>query len=349
MKNTVKKTVTNIMIVLGLIALTFWFLFKDQDVGEILRVAREANIQFIALGLFIMLLYYLMESLNIKRILKSFGENISIFKALKFTLIGFFFSGITPAASGGQPMEIYYMTKENISGAHATMTLLLQLCGFQISTLSIGIICAIINPSIFENNGILPLFLIGVLINGFALAIMLICIFSKKMTKKIIKTGIKIINFLRFKKKDDKIDGLLEGMIKYTESSKYIKEHKKEFVMSILRVLVQIIIYYMVPFCVYKSFGLDDYNIFQLFTMQAVLYTTTSGLPLPGAIGVSETVFLTIFGGVFGTAMLSSAMLLNRGISFYIFMLVSLVVVLINAIRKKNVVGEIDKKLEERI
>lgn len=347
MKNAVKKTITNLIIVLGLIALTFWFLFKDQDVGEILRVAKEANTGFIALGLFIMLLYFFMESLNIKCILKSFDNKISIFKALKFTLIGFFFSGITPAASGGQPMEIYYMSKENISGAHATMTLLLQLCGFQISTLSLGIICAIINPGIFVGNAILPLFIVGVIINGFALALMLMCIFSKKMTKKIIKTGIKLVNFFRFKKKDDKIDGLLEGMVKYTESSKYIKEHKKEFVMSILRVFIQIILYYLIPFCVYKAFGLNDYNIFQLFTMQAVLYTTTSGLPLPGAIGVSETAFLTIFGGAFGTALLSSAMLLNRGISFYIFMIVGIIVVLINAIRKKNVVGEIDKKLEQ--
>lgn len=57
----------------------------------------------------------------------------------------------------------------------------------------------------------------------------------------------------------------------------------------------------------------------------------------------NETAFLTIFGGTFGTALLSSAMLLNRGISFYIFMIVSVIVVLINAIRKKNVVGEIEK------
>ena len=137
-------------------------------------------------------------------------------------------------------------------------------------------------------------------------------------------------------------------MIKYSESSRYIKEHKKEFVMSIVRVFVQILLYFMIPFCVYKAFGLDEYNIFQLFTMQAVLYTTTSGLPLPGAIGVSETAFLTIFGGAFGTALLSSAMLLNRGISFYIFMIVSVIVVLINAIRKKDVVGEIDKELEKQ-
>ena len=346
MKGTIRKTITNIVIFLGLIVLTFLLLFKDQDLGEVLAIAGSADKRFLLLGIVIMLLYFLMESYNVKSILKSFGEKISILKSLKFTLIGFFFSGITPAATGGQPMEIYYMAKENISGAHATMALLIQLCGFQISTLSIGIICAIINPGIFA-NGIFPIFLLGIAINGFALAVMLICIFSKKLTKKVIKTIIKILNFLRMKKTEEKVDSLLQGMIKYNESSKYIKEHKKEFIKAILRVMLQIIFYFLIPFCVYKAFGLNEYNIFELFTMQAVLYTTTSGIPLPGAIGISESVFLTIFGAAFGTEMLSSAMLLNRGISFYLFIIVSVIVVLINAIRKKNIVSEIDKQLNK--
>lgn len=348
MGKTIKKTITNIAIFLGLIIITFGLLFKDQDLGEILKVAGNANKGFLLLGIVIMFMYFLMESYNIKCILKSFGEKISILKALKFTLIGFFFSGITPAASGGQPMEIYYMTKEKIKGAHATMTLLIQLCGFQISTLFFGIVCAIINFKIFE-NGIFPIFLIGIAINGFALAVMLISIFSKKLTKKVIKIGIGILNFFRFKRVDEKVNTLLEGMLRYNESSRYIKKHKKEFAIAIFRVMIQIIFYYLIPFCIYRAFGLKDYNVFQFFTMQAVLYTTTSGIPLPGAIGISETVFLTIFGSAFGTELLSSAMLLNRGISFYLFMIFSVIIVLINAISKKNIMGELDKELEEKI
>ena len=81
--------------------------------------------------------------------------------------------------------------------------------------------------------------------------------------------------------------------------------------------------------------------------MQAVLYTTVSGFPLPGSVGVSETVFLGIFGGVFGEKLLSGAMLLSRGITFYWYVIISLIVVVINAIRMKNVRGEIDEKIIE--
>jgi uncharacterized membrane protein YbhN (UPF0104 family) len=59
-------------------------------------------------------------------------------------------------------------------------------------------------------------------------------------------------------------------------------------------------------------------------------------LPLPGAIGASESVFLSLYGAVFGEGLLSTAMLLNRGINFYWFVLISMIVVFINILIKKK-------------
>ena len=152
------KMIRNLVFFIGLIILTFYILFKDQDIGELFAVIKSANPYFVLLGIGLMLLYFFIEAYNIRSILKKFGENVSLLNALKYTWIGFFFSSITPAASGGQPVEIYYMTKENISGSKATMALLMQLCGFQISTISLGIICAIINPSVLPGRSYMAFF-----------------------------------------------------------------------------------------------------------------------------------------------------------------------------------------------
>ena len=341
-KKAIIKMIRNLIFFIGLIIFTFWFLFRDQDVEEILKIVNSADFKFIVLAIGIMILYYLTEAHNIRCILKSFGENISLLTALKFTWIGFFFSSITPAATGGQPVEVYYMTKEKISGAKATMAILIEVCGFQISTLSFAIICAIINPSILS-GGLMALFIIGLLINGFALSIMLVSIFSQRLAKKLINILIKIIRFFKAKNIEVKKAKIQESFEKYTESAIFIKTHKREFVKAILRVFVQIALYYSIPYCIYRAFGLNSYNFFQLFIIQAILYTTVSSLPLPGAIGVSESVFLGLFGPVFGHELLNGAMLLNRGITFYLFVVISLIVVIINAIRMKNVKGEIDK------
>ena len=340
------KMIRNLILFIGLIVFTFWFIFKDQDMNELFRIVNSADDKYLLLGIIMMLLYFLTEAYNIRSVLKSLGEKISLLSALKFTWIGFFFSSITPAATGGQPVEVYYMTKENIPGAKGTMALLIELCGFQISTISLAIICAIINPTIVS-GGLLALYFIGLLINGFALSLMLIVIFSQKLTKKLINVLVKMLHFFKVKDVEEKKKKFEDSIEKYNECSIYIKTHKKEFIKAILRVFLQIVFYYSVPYCVYRSFGLNTYNFFQIFTMQAVLYTTVSSLPLPGAIGVSESVFLSIFGVVFGKELLSGAMLLNRGITFYLFVVVALVVVIVNAINKKNVKGEIDKKVIE--
>ena len=176
------KMIRNLIIFIGLIILTFYMIFKDQDMNELINIIKSANIFFVLLGLFTMFMYFFMEAYNIKKILKTFNNNISIFKALKYTFIGFFFSGITPAASGGQPIEIYYMTKENISGANATLALLIQLCSFQIATISYGIICAILNFKVL-NSGLIWLYLLGLTINGFEIGVMLICVFLNNFNK----------------------------------------------------------------------------------------------------------------------------------------------------------------------
>ena len=165
---TIKKIIRNVVFFILLIVITFVVIFKDQDMNQLLDIIKSANKFYIFLGFLVMLLSFFMEAYNKKSVLNKFGEKISILKAYKFTMIGFFFSAITPAATGGQPMEIYYMNKEKMSGAHATMTLLMQLCGYQISTLSLGIICAILNPSILK-GGLLFLFLVGFAINRFCI------------------------------------------------------------------------------------------------------------------------------------------------------------------------------------
>ena len=341
------KMLRNVVLFLALIVFTFWFIFKDQDINELFMVLQSADLKFVFLGILIMFGYFFMESYNVRSVLVALGDKkISMLSALKFTLIGFFFSGITPAATGGQPVEIYYMTKEKVSGANATMSLLIQLCGFQISTLSIGLVCALLNPYLLRGS-IKWFFLLGFTINGLALVLMLMAVFSRNLTEKITNWIIKKLAKFKIKNIDMAATKIKEAIDQYAESSEFIKNHKFEFVKAILRVMIQIALYYLIPVCVYMSFGLTKYNFIQIFAMQAVLYTAVSGLPLPGAIGVSETIFLKIFGLAFGESLLGGAMLLSRGISFYLYMIISLIIVIINAFSKKKVVGEIDFQIKD--
>ena len=341
------KMIRNLIFFIGLIVLTFWLLFKDQDLNELINVINKADKTYIFIALFLMLCVYLMESINIRSILISLGEKkFSILRAFKYTAIGSFFSAITPAATGGQPVEIYYMSKDGIKTSNGTLTMLIQLCGFQISTITLSLICACINPNLLS-GGIFWFYLLGIGINSIALAFMLIATFSEKITKIFLKLTLKSMKKANIKNYNLRKQKLEDGLNRYIESSKYIKKHKKEFIKAILRVFVQITIYHAIPYFIYRSFGLNDLSFFDMFVMQAILYTTVSGIPLPGSIGVSETLFLKLYGTAFGTKLLSGAMLLYRFVSFYLYIILFSVVVIINAVKSKNIESEIDKDVKE--
>lgn len=331
----IKKTIRNLIVFILLIGLTFYLIFKDQNVLEILNIAVSVKKRYILVAIIAMCLYLLGETINITRILKELGENSTFLRNIRYTLIGFFFSSITPAASGGQPMEIYYMHKEKIAVANSTLALLVHLTSFQIVTITLGILSTILHFEIVK-SGLIYLVVLGILLNSTALTLLAISIFSKRLSKGLINFAVKVLRFFRIPNIEKKQESLEKELEKYQESAVYIKEHKKLMIKTLVTTFIQVIIYYSIPYWVYLAFGFTGYNFFQIVTLQAMLYATVSGIPSPGAVGVSEGAFIEIFKGVFPATMMNSAILLNRGASFYLFVIISAIITTITALKTKN-------------
>lgn len=331
----IKKTIRNLIVFILLISLTFYLIFKDQNVLEILNIAVSVKKRYILVAIIAMCLYLLGETINITRILKELGEKSTFLRNIRYTLIGFFFSSITPAASGGQPMEIYYMHKEKIAVANSTLALLVHLTSFQIVTITLGILSTILHFEIVK-SGLIYLVVLGILLNSTALTLLAISIFSKRLSKGLINFAVKVLRLFRIPNIEKKQESLEKELEKYQESAVYIKEHKKLMIKTLVTTFIQVIIYYSIPYWVYLAFGFTGYNFFQIVTLQAMLYATVSGIPSPGAVGVSEGAFIEIFKGVFPATMINSAILLNRGASFYLFVIISAIITTITALRTKD-------------
>lgn len=342
-----KKYIINLILFLTLIILTFSSILKEQDISEIFNIVNSVKKEFIIIAIGCMSLYMVCEAINIGRTLKALNENSTFLKNLKYALIGFFFSSITPAASGGQPMQIYYMHKEKISVASSTLAFLINLTCVQIVTISVALFSLIFNYS-YMNSFLIGFFILGITLNASALALLLISILSKRMTRGLINIVIKILKFFKVKNIEDKQIKLENELKKYQNSAEYIKENKILILKNLLTTYIQYITYYSISYWVYRSFGLSSHSIFEITTMQSVLYATVSGIPSPGAVGVSEGGYLAIFETVFPGELLNGAMLLSRGVNFYLFVAISALVVIINAMRikKENII--INNEIEEK-
>ena len=328
-----KKLIINFIFFSVLFIGTYYIIFKDQDIYSLIDNLKYVNLIYVFIGFLLMICFYLLEAINVKNILNSFGEKITLKQTFNSTLIGAFFSAITPASSGGQPMQVYYLSKKDgVKVSHSTLALLIHLLGHQFSIVSIGIICAILNPIIFQTKIVL-LFVIGLSFDLIVLLLYFVLIFSKRITNKLVnlvKKILKLFKLKNYKEIDKKINDELEL---FHKSSKYIKTHKKEFVKAILIAIAQVLVNYSVAYFIYRSFGLNDFNILYVISLQAILFCTVSCIPLPGSVGISETVFLLIYSYIYPEVLLHNALLLHRGVSFYVFVMINLIVVLITSIK----------------
>lgn len=334
MKKT-KRMIRNLIIFIMLIILTFYIILKDQNITEIFSIFQNVKKQYILIAILSMCIYVVCEAINIGRTLKNLNEKSTFWHNIKYALIGFFFSSITPAASGGQPMQIYYMYKDKISVANSTLTLLINLSSMQIVTISIALVSVIFNHQ-YLNKALIGFFILGILLNASALTLLLIAIFSKKLLNKMINFVIKIMKKFKIKNIEDKQMKLEVELSKYQNSSDYIKNNKMVILKILLTTYIQFIAYYSVSYWVYRSFGLSGHNFIEIITIQSILYATVSGIPSPGAVGVTEGGFIEIYKLIFPNNMISGAMLLNRGISFYLLVVISGIITLINLFKNKK-------------
>ena len=324
--NKIKKYILNMLLFIFLIWLTFKILFANQDMNELLKIIDSTNKLFLLCSCLAMLIYCMLEAFNLMRTLKRLNTNTTYFKCLKYAFIGVFFSAITPAASGGQPMQVYYMHKDGLNIGHSSLALLINLTSFQITTILMALISLIFYHS-YLSIGLRIFFVIGVGLNIIALTLLLISIFSKRLSNGLVNFAIKIMTKLKLKKLD-----------KYQVSAKYIRNNVPYVLKTLGITILQMIVYYSIPYYTYRALGLSGDSYIKILCLQAMLYATVSGIPSPGAVGVTEGAFVTLFSSIIPNKLLNGAVLLNRGISFYLMAVISSIVVLISTflVKKKE-------------
>jgi len=194
MKNRKIKRLANIILFIVLAIITFSIIFKKNSFSEIISNIKNVNPFFILLAIIAMFIFIACEGINIKRVLKNLECNISYIQSFKYALVGFFFSSVTPSASGGDPAQLYFMTKDKLPISKSTLALLVELSSFQFISCLIAIIGFVYNYDILVNSigNIKYLLAVGLTINIIIFLVLLIMIFSKRFALKVTDFIIKI-------------------------------------------------------------------------------------------------------------------------------------------------------------
>ena len=106
------KTIRNVLIAV-LISVIFLLIFLSlTDIDQAIKSLENAKIKYLLLCLLISIGIWFFEALTLKIISNMQKEKLSFFYLFRITVLGTFFSAITPFAAGGHPVQIIYMQKK---------------------------------------------------------------------------------------------------------------------------------------------------------------------------------------------------------------------------------------------
>lgn len=311
-----------------LMAVTACVLLKGQSMSLLWESLRLVKIPFLAGGLCLMLGYVGCEAMCTHQILGRLGHSVPYRRCLGYSFVGFYVSSITPSATGGQPAQIYCMSQDRIPAAHGTLNMMLIAACYQMATLAWGggvwLLCP--RTGAFRGGmGLLLFYGAGMMV--LLTAGMAMVMFLPGLSRRIGEGVLRLLAAVRILRDPASAREKLEHQLEeYAKGAACVKKNPGLTLQVFGLCLLQLGMLFSVPYMVYLAFGLQGHSWLQVAGLQALLTLAVCNLPLPGAVGPAEGGFVTAFSMVFGTGLVTPAMLVSRGISFYAFLAVSFVV-----------------------
>ena len=324
-----KKNWLGLLLMVVLMGVTGTVLLKGQPVSLLAASMKHLKPQFLVLGLLMMLGFVGCEALCSYQILGRLGHKVSYGHCLGYSFVGFYVSSITPSATGGQPAQIYYMSKDRIPAAHGALNMMLIASCYQVATLLWGGGIWFFGPAGRDQMdgglGLLLLYGAGMMV---VLTVgMVMVMFLPGPTRHICEGVLSLLTRTRILRNPETAREKLEHQLsEYARGADCVKHNPGLVLRVLVLCLIQLGLVFSVPWAVYLAFGLSGSSWIQIAGVQALLTLAVCNLPLPGAVGAAEGGFVSAFVSIFGEGMVTPAMLVSRGISFYTFLLVSFVV-----------------------
>lgn len=274
-------------------------------------------------------------------------------------IIGHYFNNITPLAVGGQPFEIYHLSKHGVHGGVATS---LPVATYILNQLAfiILVICALI---LFATNALgiptefisrVPAALTVIAIIGLSFCIlmpslvMIFCIFPR-LGASIVKLVMKIGGKLRIVKKPEETTyNTIKTVVQNANCLKTIAKRPGAFLSCFALSFLEHLSHSSIAYFTLKFFAFNWSQSMSLEWMQVVqicliLYIAISFVPTPGNSGAADLSFYLLFEAGLKSGLAFPAMVIWRFLSYYSFIIVGFT---FNSLKKKADKKRLSKPIE---
>ena len=335
------KQILNFVLIFGTFLIVLAIGISDNNLGDTIRALRTMNPGWVALCALAFVAFVLCDTLSIMYFLSRQGYRVPLRKVLFTSLAGQYYSNITPGASGGQPMQIYYLHKENVPTGVATSSIVMRFVCYQLMLSVIGTVLWIIyRPFVAQQTGNGQwILIVGYVYNLIMVTLVITLALWKNLVLRLADFGIRLAR--RWIRHPEETRKRLHRQVEsFHGSVMAYRDRPLDFLIQLLIGGLQLMCLMSIVYFIYRGMNLDEYGYWPVVTMSVMEYLAAAYTPLPGASGAQEGVFSMYFDRIFPNSMGFAALLLWRFFTYYISIMIGFVAVLVHGMRSGSSIRE---------
>ncbi len=321
-----RKHGLSVLLLLALAAFTYWTVFRKNDLGDVVNAIQNMDPAYLAGGAAVALFFAAAEGFMLWYLLRPISPQANLVRCIKYAFIGFFFSGITPSASGGQPAQLYYMKRDQIPLFDSSVALMSVAASYKFVLVVMGI-----GILIFWNEGLrihlgpyFELYLLGLVLNGALVAVLLWVMLAPRLLEHVICVVERWLVKLRILKRDESRQERIQAFVQgYKDTVHFLRHNKLRILAVLLATILQRCSVFFLTWLIYQGFHLQGESALSIMMLQASIYIAVDMLPFPGSQGITELMYTETFSGIFTGDLLAASMCVTRGLNFYMLLIVS--------------------------
>ena len=334
MSKAARSNLLNAAVIVCTLGLVLYLSAKGGDIGDAWTALISADFRWILAAVGSWCVFMTFEAMGLHVFFHQQKVRIKFRLSLLVALIGSFYSSVTPAATGGQPMQVLALKKRNIPAGISSSGLAVKFFTFQTALLSLGGLLWALNPSIVLAciDQAKWIVIAGFLLNGLSVVAVLLLAINKNIVRGILTLFIRAGRALHLVKDVARTTSRADAAISdFHASVDMLTHHPVRLLYLYLLSCLQVLGLMSIAYCVYRALGMTQYTYFDILTLQFLLYIAASFTPLPGASGAQEGGFYIFFQHVFPADKLVGALLLWRFFTYYFTLIVGLSAVIIDS------------------
>ena len=323
--------IINVVIIVVAIAISA---SKEEGMVSITQMFEVANLWYLLLAFIAFILLMSFESLRYYILIWKSTRHSRPFLSYKVAAIGKYYDNITPLSTGGQPMQIYYLKKRGVRASTAsTMPFAIYIFNHMI-TFIISVCVLIFSEKIAGglSKGVYSAAIVGIVINTSIMLFVFVLSFSKTVGPIVTIGILKLLFKMRIIKDYTSLYRKVMRFVgEYQKTFRYFVSNIPNFFMMAGSTLLVICTRYAIPtfvVCMFNEGGFSFEIYSAVFIWCVLIEAVLSYIPWPGAGGVAEVTYTTMFAYfALSSGTTLWAMLIYRIFQYYIYLLQGLGVI----------------------